>query len=81
MVRMQINLTEKQRDALRDLARQTGQKQSELVRRAIDEFICRFKPPEHMDRLTLLQQARGIWKDRDDLPDFRALRGEFDRRP
>lgn len=27
----------------------------------------------------LLQQARGLWQDRTDLPDFAALRRELDR--
>ena len=31
------------------------------------------------DRLELMRQARGIWKERDDMPDFERLRGEFDR--
>lgn len=72
-------MTEKQRGALRNLVRQTGQKQSELIRRALDDFICRFKPPEQKDRLAMMEQARGIWKDRDDLPDFQTLRRELDR--
>ncbi len=76
MVRTQIYLTENERAALRNLARQTGKKQSELIRRAIDDFIVRFQPE---DRQALLQQARGMWQGRDDLPDFRALRQEFDR--
>ena len=76
MVRTQIYLTEKEQAALRNLARQTGKKQSELIRRAIDDFIDRYQPRE---RLAMLQQARGMWKDRDDLPDFQALRREFDR--
>jgi hypothetical protein len=78
MVRTQIYLTEKERDALRDLARQTGKKQSELIRRAIDDFIGKHQP---RDRRAALEQARGMWKDRDDLPDFEALRREFDRFP
>jgi hypothetical protein len=32
-----------------------------------------------VDRLELMRQARGIWKERNDLPDFGRLRGEFDR--
>jgi predicted transcriptional regulator len=75
---MQIYLTEKQLASLHNLARQTGQKQSELIRRAIDDFIDRHQP---RDRQAALEQAWGIWKDRDDLPDFQALRGEFDRCP
>lgn len=30
-------------------------------------------------RIELLRQARGIWADRDDLLDFRAIRSELDR--
>ena len=78
MLRTQIYLTEKEQAALRSLARQTGKKQSELIRRAIDDFLDRFRP---RDRRAALEQARGMWKDRDDLPDFQALRREFDRFP
>ncbi len=76
MVRTQIYLTENERAALRSIARQTGKKQSELIRRAIDDFIGRFQP---RDRQALLKQARGMWQGRDDLPDFSTLRREFDR--
>ena len=76
MVRTQIYLTEKEQAALRDLARQTGKKQSELIRRAIDDFLERHQP---RDRRALLEQARGMWQDRDDLPDFQALRRELDQ--
>ena len=78
MVRTQIYLTEKEQAELRRLARQTGKKQSELIRRAIDDFLDRHQP---RDRRAMLEQARGMWKDRDDLPDFQALRREFDRFP
>ncbi len=76
MLRTQIYLTEEERAALRNMARETGKKQSELIRRAIDDFIERFQPRE---RLALLSQARGMWQGRDDLPDFQALRREMDR--
>jgi len=75
MVRTQIYLTEDQRAALRNIARQIGKKQSELIRRAIDDFIGRFQPG---DRRARLKQARGMWQGRDDLPDFRVLRRELD---
>ena len=76
MMRTQIYLTENERAALRNIARQTGKKQSELIRRAIDDFIAKSQPG---DRQARLQQARGLWQGRDDLPDFRALRQELDR--
>ena len=75
MLRTQIYLTTEERAALRNIARQTGQKQSALIRRAVDDFIERFQPRE---RLASLAQARGMWQEREDLPDFRALRREFD---
>ncbi len=76
MVRTQIYLTEKERSALQEMADETGKTQSELIRSAVDDFI---EQQYVRDRSAFLQQARGIWKDREDLPDFRALRREFDR--
>lgn len=76
MVRTQIYLTEAERTALKAIARQTGQKQSELIRQAIDRLIEGFQPGERRARL---QMARGMWRERDDLPDFKSLRRELDR--
>ncbi len=76
MVRTQIYLTEKERTSLQLLAEQTGKTQSQLIRDAIDRLIGSL---DKQNRLYLLRQARGMWKDRDDLPDFEELRKEFDR--
>jgi hypothetical protein len=76
MVRTQIYLTEAERAALRAIARQTGKKQSELIRQAIDRLIEGFQPGERRARL---QMARGMWQGRADLPDFKTLRRELDR--
>lgn len=57
-------------------AEQTGESQSALIRQAIDRYLVRF-PGEA--RNGVLRQAKGLWKDRTELTDIRALRGEFDR--
>jgi hypothetical protein len=76
MVRTQIYLTEAERAALRAIARQTGKKQSELIRQAIDRLIEGFQPGERRVRL---QIGRGMWQERVDLPDLKTLRRELDR--
>jgi len=76
MVRTQIYLTERQRDELAAIARIAGKKQSELIREAIDRLIDQ---AGHSRREVVLREAAGIWKDRADLPDFKAMRAEWDR--
>jgi len=76
MVRTQIYLTERQRDELAAIARIAGKKQSELIREAIDRLIDQ---AGRSRREAVLSEAAGIWKDRADLPDFKATRAEWDR--
>ena len=72
----EINLTEQERNALREISRRTGRTESDLVREALERFIGQRQTE---DRKILMQNARGIWKDRQDLPAFRELRNEWDR--
>ena len=76
MVRTQIYLTERQRDELAAIARTAGKKQSELIREAVDRLIDQMGRSR---REAVLREAAGIWKDRADLPDFKAMRAEWDR--
>ena len=76
MIRTQVYLTERQRDDLASLAKTTNKKQSELIREAID---CLIEQKGADTRARALQNAAGMWKNRQDLPDFKALRREWDR--
>jgi hypothetical protein len=76
MIRTQIYLTESQRDELAAMARTSGKKQSELIRRAVDRLI---EKSRRRRREVVLREAAGIWKNRKDLPDFKAMRSEWDR--
>jgi Arc/MetJ-type ribon-helix-helix transcriptional regulator len=78
VVRTQVYLTPEEQGALQALSRRTGRSQSELIREAVDAMLAR---PDEPERRSQMQQARGLWSDRDDLPDFAALRGEMDRAP
>ena len=75
MVRTQIYLTERQRDELAAIAKRAGKKQSELIREAVDRLIDQ---TGRSRREAVLREAAGIWKDRTDLPDFKAIRAEWD---
>jgi Arc/MetJ-type ribon-helix-helix transcriptional regulator len=76
MIRTQIYLTDKQRAELSVIAKNQGKNQSEIIREAIDRLIDQ---AGRNRRESALQKAAGIWKNRRDLPDFRALRSEWDR--
>src|SRR3990170_4031971 len=76
MERTQIYLTEEERRALKTLATRLDRSQSALIREAIDRYLDRY---QEGNRLDLLRQARGLWADRRDLPDFEAVRRELDR--
>lgn len=76
MIRTQIYLTECQRDELVAIAKIAGKKQSELIREAVDRLIDQ---EGRSRREAVLREAAGIWKDRTDLPDFKATRAEWDR--
>ncbi|MBM3132339.1 MAG: ribbon-helix-helix protein, CopG family [Chloroflexi bacterium] len=74
MERMQIYLTEQEKATLSAFSSQSGKKRSELIREAIDEYIARASKDR---RRAVLASTAGIWKDRDDLPDFHELRKEL----
>ena len=81
MTTAQINLTDSQVNALHKLSLQTGKSENELLQEAVNSLISEVGEAEAKRQkwLASLRQAKGIWKDRNDLPDFREVRKEFDR--
>ncbi len=76
MVRTQIYLTETEVTALDTIAVQKGKKKSELIREAVDALIAKYNKSK---RQRILDKTAGMWKDRDDLPDFTKVRDSMDR--
>lgn len=75
MIRTQIYLTEQERAGLRALAKASGKTQSALIREAVDQLIAR---SDQVRRQAAMDRVAGMWKDRRDLPDFRAARRSWD---
>jgi Arc/MetJ-type ribon-helix-helix transcriptional regulator len=61
---------------LQALALRCGRSHSALIREAIDAFLQQHQPQGQLARL---RQARGLWDARTELPEWTALRQEFDR--
>ena len=72
----QLTLTEAEMRAIEALSRSRGKTQEEILHEAVEHFLAQHKTE---GRLAALQQARGIWRGRQDLPDFVELRNEWDR--
>ena len=75
MIETELNLTAQERSTLQEISRLTGKTEDELIREAVGQLIAEF---QQENRLARMQQAKGIWKDRDDLPAFEDLRREWD---
>ena len=75
MAEIEVNLTENEQRALQEIALRTGKTEGELIHDAVDKLIKQGSPSGNSGML----QARGIWRDRDDLPDFGKIRREWDR--
>ena len=76
MAIVHIDLTDRENDCLMTIERETGKSRDELLRDTINIMISQF---QQSDRRALLQSARGMWKDRTDLPPAEELRCEWDR--
>ena len=78
---MVVKLTDKNERKLEESSRLTGRTPSDLVHDAVERLPC-----DEADEQRLFEQWRqamlrlkGIWADRDDLPELRELRREWER--
>lgn len=76
MVEIAIKLSDQNHEDLDQIARMTGKSEDQLVREAVDQFISKF---HNGDRVSSMRKAKGIWKDRKDLPALEDLRRESNR--
>lgn len=71
-----LELSSEDRVLLSSLAQDRGLTESQVVHEALTKLVGGMSSEE---RLRRFRQARGIWKDRTDLPDWEALWAECDR--
>jgi hypothetical protein len=76
MVRTQVYLTSDERAGLELLAENKGVKVGDLIRMAVRRLL---EQSLSAQRDSVLKATAGLWKDRNDLPDFEAIRSEWDR--
>jgi hypothetical protein len=72
----EICLTPVESQLLTSMAQLTGRSEGELLHEALDLLKAKVDLEK---RRTLLRGARGMWKDRDDLPELADLRSEMNR--
>ena len=76
MIRTQVYLTEDERCGLKALEATTGKKQAELIREAVDRFI---ELTSRNRRMSILNSAAGMWRDREDVTELYTGRQTWDR--
>ena len=69
LARTQIYLTQAQQTRLGQACKGTATTKSELIRRAIDQFLDQQGQPNPKDKAQRLQSIAGLWAQRDDMAD------------
>lgn len=76
MIRTEVTLTDEEAAAIKRIADQSSRNEEDVIHFAIEMLIGQKVATSKLERL---RAARGIWRDRTDLPDLRQLRAGFDR--
>ena len=72
----QVFLTDSDHQLLHSMSQSTGRPENELLHEALDLLKAQV---DLEGRRALLRAARGMWRDRDDLPSLTDLRNEMNR--
>ncbi len=72
----QVLLTDSEYQLLHSISQSTGRPENELLHEALDLLKAQV---DLEGRRALLRAARGMWRDRDDLPTLAELRSEMNR--
>jgi hypothetical protein len=78
MTHTQLTLPDSLDSLLTSLALEKGKKKEDIILEAVEAYV--HKPMTSDEALAKRRKARGMWKDRTDLPDFDALRRSMDRK-
>lgn len=76
MTETKVNIPESIQESLGEIARTTGKSEEQLIAEALAELIQNYRAT---NRLASLRKARGMWANREDIPDLDELRREWDR--
>lgn len=77
MTLAQVVLSDRDKEALSELATETGKSEEQIVSEAVARYLSDAQRTRWRERL---RAVKGMWADRTDLPDFAALRREADHR-
>ncbi|MBO6585088.1 MAG: CopG family transcriptional regulator [Gracilimonas sp.] len=79
MIRTQIYLTKKEKEAIEQLSGERKTTQSNIIREAIDEYVAKKKMESGKERESIMDFA-GIWKHKKDIPRVDVLREDWEGR-
>ncbi|MBV9865614.1 MAG: hypothetical protein JO316_09710 [Abitibacteriaceae bacterium] len=69
----QVTLTDTESQALENLSQLKGKPPEVLLHEAVEHILAQYQQER---RLAVLRQARGMWRNREDLPTVEELRRE-----
>lgn len=76
MTTAKVTLTKSETQAIQSISQSKGKTQEEILHDAVEQFLARHTAE---NRLANLRQARGLWRERRDSPDYAKLRDEWNR--